>query len=203
MDSGNYKEIFTINSHNFVKIKQYLVDKTDKDGKIPCKEMIMKRWPAVLFCIAFFLILFGCESRNRQLVLEKISKSGSSEENPAAVTRMGSQLRDSSLSPGAFEKPNGGYTVAECYERSNKLDKKKVLIRGKVVKVNPEIMDKNWIHIQDGTGDETSFDLTVTTKQMAEVGDIVLVEGKLFKDRNVGIEIIYPVIIEEARITVE
>ena len=163
----------------------------------------MKRWQALLFCTVFFLLIFGCEPRSKQLVLEKIPANGAVDEKAAGANRMGSQQRDSSLSPGVFEKPAGGYTVAECYEQSGKLNKKNIRVRGKVVKINPGIMNKNWIHIQDGTGDEVSFDLTVTTQNMAEVGDIVLVEGKLFKDRDVGIEIIYPVIIEDAEITVE
>ncbi len=36
-------------------------------------------------------------------------------------------------------------------------------VRGKVVKFTPQIMGKNWIHVQDGTGADGTKDLTVTT----------------------------------------
>lgn len=162
-----------------------------------------------LFVIPIVLIFLmpGCGPRDRRITLEKIGSG----ENPKSVEQpaehsanpMGAQIRDTSLSPGDFDKPKGGYTVAECYELRDKLQGKKVQVRGRVVKVNPGIMGKNWIHIQDGTGGDDFFDLTVTADTEPEVGQTVLVKGKLFKDRDVGIEIIYPVLIEDAVITIE
>ena len=38
------------------------------------------------------------------------------------------------------------------------LDKKTVRIRGKVMKFSSMIMGKNWIHLQDGTGDPVKKD---------------------------------------------
>jgi hypothetical protein len=53
------------------------------------------------------------------------------------------------------------YTVAEIFERSKDLEGKKVVVRGKAVKVSESIMNKNWIHLQDGTGCRNN-DLVVT-----------------------------------------
>ncbi len=53
------------------------------------------------------------------------------------------------------EKAEGknAQTIEECFANADKLDKKTVLIRGKVMKFSSMIMGKNWIHLQDGTGD--------------------------------------------------
>ncbi len=43
-------------------------------------------------------------------------------------------------------------TVEEIMTKSAELKDKPVLVRGKVVKYNPGIMGKNWIHLRDGSG---------------------------------------------------
>ena len=83
------------------------------------------------------------------------------------------------------------------------LSGQEVSVRGKVVKFNSGIMNKNWVHIQDGTGDVTAktHDLTVTTEQTVSVGDTVLVKGQLTINRDIGAGYKYPVMIEQATFT--
>ncbi len=107
------------------------------------------------------------------------------------------------VKPGSIKKAENGYTVAECYALKDSLEGKIVNVRGKVVKFTAKIMGKNWIHIQDGTGNPGSDDLTVTTAAAVRVGDLVLVSGKIAYDRNVGAGYIYPVIIEDAAVIVQ
>lgn len=94
-------------------------------------------------------------------------------------------------------------TVAEVYGKRGELDKKSVVIKGKVVKVSSGIMGKNWLHIQDGTGSagENNNDLVVTTKEMAAVGDVVTISGVVYKDKDFGSGYQYNVIVEEATIS--
>lgn len=100
-------------------------------------------------------------------------------------------------------KPSGGKTIAEIYAQKAQLAGKKTAVRGKVVKYNGAIMGKNWIHLKDGTGAEGSNDLAVTTKSEAKVGDTVLVRGNVVTDKDYGYGYKYPVIIEDAEVTVE
>ena len=100
-------------------------------------------------------------------------------------------------------KATGGKTIAEIYAQKTQLAGKKTAVRGKVVKYNAGIMGKNWIHIKDGTGAEGSNDLTVTTKADAKLGDTVLVRGSVVTDKDYGYGYKYPVIIEDAELTVE
>jgi hypothetical protein len=96
------------------------------------------------------------------------------------------------------------YTVEEAYKNSAKLNKKKVVISGQVVKVSSGIMDRNWIHIQDGTGSEKkkTHNLVCTSKtDTADVGDVVTITGTLIKDRDFGSGYKYNVIVEDSKIT--
>lgn len=105
----------------------------------------------------------------------------------------------------SIAKAKGGYTVEEIYIKKDKLKGKKVTVRGEVVKFNSNIMGKNWIHIQDGSGKEGTNDLTVTTApdQGANVGEKVLITGTVTTNKDVGGGHKYLVILEEGIITVE
>jgi len=102
-------------------------------------------------------------------------------------------------------KAKGGKTVAEVNDGKADLAGKDVTLRGKVVKYNAHIMGKNWLHVQDGSGDATagSNDITVTTTTEAKVGDTVLISGKVVLDKDFGYGYKYAMIIEDAKVTVE
>jgi len=91
------------------------------------------------------------------------------------------------------------YTVAEVFAKRGNLNGKQVVVKGQVVKVSTGIMDRNWIHLQDGSGSEKqkNHDLVVTTKESAEVGDVVTVSGTLAKDKDFGGGYRYTAIIEK------
>lgn len=95
--------------------------------------------------------------------------------------------------------PNA-YTIAELYAQRAALAGKTVRLRGQVTKFNAEIMGRNWVHLQDGSGssEQDDFDLTVTTKAVASPGQVVLVEGQLQQDRDFGAGYRYSVIVEGA-----
>lgn len=100
-------------------------------------------------------------------------------------------------------KAEGGKSVEEIYTGKGELAGKEIAVRGKVVKFSPDIMGKNWVHLQDGTGGEGTNDLTVTTSATAKVGDTVLVSGVLTADKDFGHGYQYDLIIEDAKVTVE
>lgn len=105
--------------------------------------------------------------------------------------------------PGSIKKAKGGYTVAECYTKKKQLAGKEVRVRGIVVKFNPMIMGRNWIHIKDGTGKKGTDNLTVTTDKSVLLGDTIVISGKMALDKDFGRRYFYPVIIENASIIVD
>lgn len=104
---------------------------------------------------------------------------------------------------GGIKRAKDGKNVAEIFAGSKDLAGEQVTVRGKVVKFLPQIMGKNWLHLQDGSGSEGTNDLTVTTGTTVKVGDLVLVSGVVSVDRDFGYGYSYDVIIEDARVTVE
>ena len=96
-----------------------------------------------------------------------------------------------------------GKTVQQIYTDKSSLAGKDVKVKGQVVKFNKQIMKRNWIHIQDGTGTENEFDLVITSDTDVNVGDVIIAEGTLAVDKDFGAGYFFPVIIENARINVE
>jgi hypothetical protein len=94
-------------------------------------------------------------------------------------------------------------TVAALNQNKASLAGKTVSAQGKVVKVNNGIMGRNFVHVQDGTGDAAagSNNLIVTSKQTAAVGDQVTISGVVVVNRDFGAGYTYPLLIEEASIT--
>ncbi len=97
------------------------------------------------------------------------------------------------------------YTVQEIFANSGKLNKKKVVVKGKVVKVAIGIMGKNWIHIQDGSGSnaKNNHDLVCTSQAVADVDDVVTVSGVVAKDKDFGGGYKYSAILEDSTIKKE
>jgi hypothetical protein len=102
-----------------------------------------------------------------------------------------------------IEKAKGGYTVSELFTNKAKLNGKEVQVRGRVVKFSQNILGKNWLHLQDGTGSTGTNDLVVSTTGSATVGDLVVIKGKLVTDRDLGMGYRYEILVEEAEITRE
>lgn len=92
-------------------------------------------------------------------------------------------------------------TVGSLYKEQAALVGQEVSLQGKVVKVNNGIMGRNFVHIQDGTGEPGTNNLIVTSKQTAGVGDQVMVTGRVFLNRDFGSGYTYPLLLEDSKIT--
>lgn len=97
-----------------------------------------------------------------------------------------------------LEKKAGEITVAQIFANRNDYSGKEIEIRGIVVKVNEQVMGKNWIHIQDGTNDSGNFDLTVTSADLPAVNDEITIKGKIILNKDFGYGYTYEVIMEDA-----
>jgi len=71
-----------------------------------------------------------------------------------------------------------------------------------VVRYNGGILDRNWIHLQDGTGKagDGTNDILVTTTGTAKVGDVITARGTLAVDKDFGAGYTYAVLVENATI---
>ena len=106
------------------------------------------------------------------------------------------------INPEDVALVEGGVTIEELFKNPLAYRGKTILVKGMCVKMNMDIMNRNWLHIQDGTKDENgvNYDLTITTSGDASPGDVVTIEGKITLDKDFGAGYVYPVIMEEGKI---
>lgn len=158
---------------------------------------------ASTLALAVLIALAGCSKKEPAPEAPKVAEA------PAAPAKMpddhpppAADKADVDLS--GIAKADGGKTVEEIYKEKDALANGKVVVRGKVVKVNPAIMGKNWLHVRDGSGADGTNDLTVTTTgNLPDVGEVVVVTGTVVLDQDFGMGYQYPVIVQDAEITIE
>lgn len=130
------------------------------------------------------------------------SQSEVAQTTPANPKEISSK-QEAESTPVAVTKAENGYSIQEIYSKKQTLKGKQVTVRGEVVKYTANILGKNWIHIKDGTGDTETNDLTITSKEITKVGDVILVSGLLNLDKDFGAGYKYTAIVEDAELTVE
>lgn len=100
------------------------------------------------------------------------------------------------------EKASGenSFTVEELFSNAKDLNGRTIRLRAKVVKVSEAIMGRNWLHLQDGTGNpmNNTHDLVVTTAETVPVDTVVTVEGVLAAGKDFGAGYSYEAIVEQA-----
>ncbi|MDD3722130.1 MAG: hypothetical protein PHW92_06560 [Lutibacter sp.] len=97
-----------------------------------------------------------------------------------------------------IEKPANGTSLQELYTDKTSFSGKSIIVKGKVVKVNNGILNKNWVHIVDGTEFNGKKDLGLTTLDSVKIGDIVTFKGTIVLDKDFGHGYIFPVLLEDA-----
>jgi len=86
-------------------------------------------------------------------------------------------------------------SIAELVKNPTKYMSSWVLLSGICVKVNTAILDRNWIHIKDGTLD--SYDLVITSNDNVKLGDSVTFKGRITLNKDFGAGYSYPLLLEQ------
>ena len=97
-----------------------------------------------------------------------------------------------------LEPIKGGITIKQLFANKKQYAGKTVTIKGQVTKFTPAVMNTNWIHIQDGTDESGKFDLVITSNTQVSVGDVVVFEGQISLDKDLGYGYFFEVIMEGA-----
>ncbi|MDV7188060.1 hypothetical protein R3X25_12270 [Lutibacter sp. TH_r2] len=133
--------------------------------------------------------------------VERISESNSGVvAKSSAKAHQNSGKSDLTVAGSKIEKASGELKLSDIFKNKNSFANTNVEIKGIVVKVNKKILDRNWIHIVDGTklGDKSS--LTITSEEMAEVGDTLVFKGKIVLDKDFGYNYVYDILLEDGKI---
>lgn len=120
------------------------------------------------------------------------ASQSSEQASPPRKNRMDVLIDSIKIAPA-----KGGISIAELYGNAEEYKDKQVVLRGQIVKINRDIMDRNWVHIMDGTRADRS-DLTFTTTEDFQLGDTITIRGKVALDKDFGAGYVYPLIVEEA-----
>jgi hypothetical protein len=139
----------------------------------------------ILLCISLTSLFVACNSKPNDTSGNNETKKDTSsnvQENENVKT----------------QPPAGGITINELYTNRTKYEGQTVSVKGKCVKLNNNIMNRNWIHIQDGSTKDDKQDLTITTTDNVSLGEMVAFEGKIALNKDFGAGYTYEIIMEEA-----
>jgi hypothetical protein len=195
------QEVIQATSYTYLKVKE-----ADKDFWIAVTKRQIEPGATISFMDGLEMNNF--QSKDLQQTFEKIyfvsRIVGGGTTTIQRSMSMPHQTRPEPEKKEISIKPvEGGVTIGEIFAKRDSYAGKNVLVKGQVTKVNRAIMNKNWVHLQDGTGDSGGFDLTVTTNDEVKVGDIVTFEGKVTLNKDFGSGYSYEVIMEQAKLKTE
>jgi len=190
---GEVLEVKEVESYTYIRLKTKDDEIWAAVLKAPVKKgdevtienvMVMNNFVSKSLKKTFKTILFGTLGGGNEMVIAHSNLAKTSDIGDIHVPKA---------------KGSNSQTVAEVTTNGVELKGQTVLVRGKVVKVNSEIMGKNWIHLRDGTGSDSDHtnDILVTTINQAKIGDIVTVKGIVATNRDFGAGYSYKVLIEE------
>jgi hypothetical protein len=108
-------------------------------------------------------------------------------------------IPDTELSKG-ITLAKGAISLHDLFSGRDKLEGKTVILTGKVIKFMPDIMSKNWIHLQDGTSYNGFNDITITTLAKVKVDEIVTLKGTVVLNKDLGSGYKYDILIEDAAV---
>ncbi len=97
---------------------------------------------------------------------------------------------------GTIEKE---ISLNELLTNPEKYSNKIVTVSGKVIKVNPAIMSRNWVHITVEPADGNNHDLTITCQDNVEIDQLVTFKGQVSLNRDFGAGYTYQIIMENAK----
>ena len=99
---------------------------------------------------------------------------------------------------GEIKALDDGKTVAGVFADSGELKDQVVSLNARVMKISKDIMGRNWITLQDGTGVEPDNKLLATSQEVVSPGDVVIARGMVVTDVDLGYGYKYKVLLEEA-----
>jgi hypothetical protein len=122
----------------------------------------------------------------------------SSGKSASAVDRALGETSDTRAQADHVHSSENSVSLEELFTNKEQYDGKVIEVTGECVKINKQIMGRNWVHIQDGTGGDKPYDLTVTTSADIPVGAVVTLRGKIALNRDFGSGYRYDIIMEDA-----
>lgn len=88
----------------------------------------------------------------------------------------------------------GSVKISELVANPKKYEGKTIQVSGECLKINSNIMGRNWIHINDGTTKD--YDLVITSGSSVQVGQTFIMTGTVALDKDFGSGYRYDILLE-------
>lgn len=95
----------------------------------------------------------------------------------------------------------GSIKIAHLIANPDQYGNKMIQVSGRCININKNIMNRNWIHLQDGSMDD--YDFVITSDQAIPEGDRVTMTEKVILKKDFGAGYLYDLILEEGKIVTQ
>lgn len=192
------KEVLQTSSYTYLKFEE---EGSEYWGAIPRRDDVVE---GNTYYFDSFMEMKNFPSKELDKTFESIYFLESISDKPIAKVQEVVKEKNGSPKVGnmeveIIEPAEGGITIGELYANKEKYAGKTVKLRGLVVKF-ATAMEKNWVHIQDGTMNGGNFDVTITTIDVVDLSDIATFEGTVVLDKDFGYGYKYDILIEDAKL---
>jgi hypothetical protein len=74
--------------------------------------------------------------------------------------------------------------IGQLYAARDEMAGKQVKIRGQVLQIAPQIGNRNWVFLRDGSGSKRTRWLVALIEETADLGEVLVVEGRVEVERS-------------------
>jgi hypothetical protein len=193
------EEVLQTTQYTYLKVKE-----NEKISWLALPKMEANVGETYYYSSGLEMVNFESKELNRKfdsvLFLETISKNKNDDQKATTNDVSTAKAHKGTVEKKTIkiEPAKECITIAELFTNLEKYSNQTVKIKAQVVKVNNDIMEKNWYHIQDGTENQGNFDLVATSKAKLNLNDIVILEGKVSLKKDFGYGYFYEVLMEDA-----
>jgi hypothetical protein len=180
------KEVWIATISRFFKVSVSIGDKVEYKGGVPManfkSEKLDKTFESIIFVTR----------------IKVLSKSPEDIPGHDAYVKEQNQVVEA-VPPqkGEIVKANDGMTISDIFTNKEELRGKEVTLRAKIMKINKNILKKNWITLRDGTGTAPDDKIIFTSEMTTRINDILTIHGVVRTDVDLGGTYKYSVLIED------
>jgi hypothetical protein len=181
------KEVWIATMNKILKVSVSIGDKVEYKGGLPMSNFKSEALDRIFQSILFV---------TRIKVLSKVPEGIPGHDT--YIKEKEQVVKAVPPAKGEIGKVEDGRTISDIFTKKEELRGKKVTLRAKVMKINKNILSKNWITLRDGTGAAPYDEIIFTTVKTAQINDILTIRGIVRTDVDLGGKYKYSVLIEDA-----
>ncbi|MBT3039371.1 MAG: hypothetical protein KME37_10595 [Candidatus Thiodiazotropha sp. (ex Codakia orbicularis)] len=203
--SGTVSEVFDVGSYTYIQLSEQgtwiatshlpvvVGDTIEYRGGIEMRDFYSKaldrKFDSVIFVQAAKRLDESVKSSQHQVL------KGEDHGNENRQTQRSASVQ--APAPGEIPQLADGKTIADIMVDAIQLNEQSVYLRARVIKVSPNIMGKNWITLQDGTGTPPNDKLIATSTELVSPGELVIANGVIRYNVDIGSGYTYKVLLEQ------